>query len=92
VRVSETQFPELHRHLVAACRKLDIADVPEVYVSHEVEGNARAYSVFGGRSVVVINAGLVPSHWEKGLEWIAFAKKTHATWGDVARRNNIRVQ
>lgn len=25
-------------------------------------------------------------------EWIAFAKRTHATWGDVARRNNIKVQ
>ena len=25
-------------------------------------------------------------------EWIAFARKTHATWGDVARRNNIKVQ
>jgi len=25
-------------------------------------------------------------------EWIAFAKKTYATWGDVARRNNIKVQ
>jgi tripartite-type tricarboxylate transporter receptor subunit TctC len=25
-------------------------------------------------------------------QWIEFAKKTHATWGDVARKNNIRVQ
>ena len=25
-------------------------------------------------------------------QWIAFARKTHATWGDVARRNNIKVQ
>lgn len=25
-------------------------------------------------------------------QWIAFAKKTHATWGEVARRNNIKVQ
>lgn len=25
-------------------------------------------------------------------EWIAFAKRTYATWGDVARRNNIKVQ
>ena len=25
-------------------------------------------------------------------KWIEFAKKTHATWGDVARRNNIKVQ
>jgi tripartite-type tricarboxylate transporter receptor subunit TctC len=25
-------------------------------------------------------------------EWIAFARRTHATWGEVARRNNIKVQ
>jgi tripartite-type tricarboxylate transporter receptor subunit TctC len=25
-------------------------------------------------------------------EWIAFARKTHTTWCDVARRNNIKVQ
>lgn len=25
-------------------------------------------------------------------QWIAFAKKTHTIWGDVARRNNIKVQ
>ena len=25
-------------------------------------------------------------------QWIAFAKKTHTTWGEVARRNNIKVQ
>ena len=25
-------------------------------------------------------------------KWIEFAKRTHATWGDVARRNNIKVQ
>jgi tripartite-type tricarboxylate transporter receptor subunit TctC len=25
-------------------------------------------------------------------KWIEFAKKTHVTWGDVARRNNIRIQ
>jgi tripartite-type tricarboxylate transporter receptor subunit TctC len=25
-------------------------------------------------------------------KWIEFAKKTHVTWGEVARRNNIKVQ
>ena len=25
-------------------------------------------------------------------KWIAFAKQTHTTWGEVARRNNIKVQ
>jgi len=73
VRVGETQFPELHRHLLDACRKLGITVVPDVYVSHEVDGLARAYSVLGGRPVVVVNASLVPARWMEGLEWIAFA-------------------
>ena len=25
-------------------------------------------------------------------KWIAFAKQTHTTWGEVARKNNIRIQ
>jgi len=25
-------------------------------------------------------------------KWIAFAKQTHTTWGEVARRNNIKIQ
>ena len=25
-------------------------------------------------------------------QWIAFAKQTHTTWGEVARKNNIKVQ
>jgi tripartite-type tricarboxylate transporter receptor subunit TctC len=39
----------------------------------------------------LIQAGLAVDNMPRD-QWIAFAKKTHTTWGDVARRNNIRVQ
>jgi tripartite-type tricarboxylate transporter receptor subunit TctC len=39
----------------------------------------------------IVAAGLVVDNQPRD-EWIAFARKTHATWGDVARRNNIKVQ
>ncbi|APV48582.1 hypothetical protein BWI17_02090 [Betaproteobacteria bacterium GR16-43] len=39
----------------------------------------------------IVAAGLVVDNMPRD-EWIAFAKKTAVVWGDVARRNNIRVQ
>jgi hypothetical protein len=75
VRVGEGQFEELHEELLRACRKLDIEPVPELYISHRVEGPAEAYSIVGGRgaSMVVLNADLVPTKWKEGFDWLAFA-------------------
>ena len=39
----------------------------------------------------LVKAGLAVDNMPRD-QWIAFAKKTHATWGDVARRNNIKLQ
>jgi tripartite-type tricarboxylate transporter receptor subunit TctC len=39
----------------------------------------------------LLKAGLAIDNMPRD-EWIAFFKRTHATWGDVARKNNIRVQ
>ena len=39
----------------------------------------------------LVKAGLAVDNMPRD-QWIAFAKKTYATWGDVARRNNIKVQ
>ena len=39
----------------------------------------------------LVAAGLVVDNQPRD-EWIAFTKKTLVTWGDVARRNNIRMQ
>jgi len=39
----------------------------------------------------LMDAGLVVDNQPRD-EWIGFTKKTLVTWGDVARRNNIRMQ
>ena len=39
----------------------------------------------------LVKAGLAVDNMPRE-QWIAFAKKTHATWGDVARRNKIKLQ
>jgi tripartite-type tricarboxylate transporter receptor subunit TctC len=39
----------------------------------------------------LVKAGLAVDNMPRE-QWIAFAKRTHATWGDVARRNNIKLQ
>jgi tripartite-type tricarboxylate transporter receptor subunit TctC len=39
----------------------------------------------------LLKAGLAIDNMPRD-EWIAFARKTHTTWGEVARRNNIKVQ
>ncbi len=39
----------------------------------------------------LLKAGLAIDNMPRD-EWIAFARKTHVTWGEVARRNNIKVQ
>lgn len=39
----------------------------------------------------LVKAGLAVDNMPRE-QWIAFARKTHATWGDVARRNNIKMQ
>ena len=39
----------------------------------------------------LVKAGLAVDNMPRD-QWIAFFKQTHQTWGDVARRNNIRVQ
>ncbi|HZZ91788.1 MAG TPA: tripartite tricarboxylate transporter substrate binding protein [Usitatibacter sp.] len=39
----------------------------------------------------LVTAGLVVDNQPRD-QWMAFAKKTYVTWGEVARRNNIKVQ
>jgi hypothetical protein len=72
VRVGKAQFPELQDQLLLACRKLGVRRVPELYLGRGVEGPSAAYSTWW-RSVIVLNADLVPTHWKEGLDWLSFA-------------------
>jgi hypothetical protein len=72
VRVNEAQFPELHQELLRASRNLGLDQVPELYIGRRVEHFAAAYSVTGGRSIIVLDADLVPTNWKEGFDWLAF--------------------
>jgi hypothetical protein len=72
VRVGMEQFPELHEELVRACRKLGLAHVPVVYVTEGCEWPAVAHSATSRRSVILINASLVDTHWRENLDWLTF--------------------
>ena len=39
----------------------------------------------------LLRAGLAIDNMPRD-QWIAFARRTHTTWGEVARKNNIKVQ
>ena len=53
-------------------RKLGIDEVPELYISRSVEWPAVAYSVFGGRSIIVLRAELFAKHWVESIDALAF--------------------
>ena len=58
VRVSETQYPDVHRALTQACQKLEIETVPECYVLRTNTFNALA-TRFLGHSFVVLFSDVV---------------------------------
>lgn len=74
VRVSASQMPELHEILERECEALGLTEIPELFVSHELDAMASAYSVVGRRSCVVIHAELLfTGAWRSHLDVIAFA-------------------
>lgn len=74
VRLGPHQFPALYARFLAACRALGLEHAPELYMSRAVEGRvATAHTIWGGRSVVVINAEFVDENWIEGLDWLTFA-------------------
>lgn len=56
IRLSETQLPELYRHLPPICEKLGIAE-PEFYL--QMDPNPNAYTSGDTRIFIVVTSGLV---------------------------------
>jgi hypothetical protein len=74
VRVSPENMPELHEIFVEQCRALHVAPIPELYLLRGGEGVAVAYSTFGERSCIVLDADLLFSEeWKENVDCIAFA-------------------
>lgn len=90
LRVSEKQLPELYRWYVEACRKIGLAYVPDLYISHDLEGPAVSapISIWGGQSVVVLSSELLAARYTDGFDWVTYAvawslggiKLNHTRW------------
>jgi Zn-dependent protease with chaperone function len=72
VRVSERQFPQLHRIAAAHARRLGLKRVPEVYVM-ESGGLLNAFATrFLGRDFVILYADVLELALEKGEAAVGF--------------------
>lgn len=90
VRITPEQFPDLHRRIADACRKLDMADVPDAYLMH-VGGTFNALATrFLGRNFIVLFSDVVDALESKpdalnfyiGHE-LGHIKRNHLKWGPV---------
>lgn len=54
IRLSRTQIPALHETLTRFCNRLQIADLPALYVSESgIQGASAAYATWGGHFIVI---------------------------------------
>ena len=87
VRVSEEQFPDIHRRVVACCRSLGIEKVPDCYVLRTDFFNALA-TRFLGRNYVVLFSDVVDALESKpdALDFyigheLGHIQRSHLVWG-----------
>jgi len=72
VRVSEKQFPQLYRLTVAHARRLDLKEVPAVYVLQS-GGLLNAFATrFSGRDFVIINSDVLEMALDQGEAAVGF--------------------
>lgn len=72
VRVSEKQFPQLHRLTVAHAKRLQLKEVPAVYVLQS-GGILNAFATrFSGRDFVIINSDVLELALDQGEAAVGF--------------------
>ena len=72
VRVSEKQFPQLYRLTVAHARRLELKEVPAVYVL-QAGGLLNAFATrFSGRDFVIINSDVLEMALDQGEAAVGF--------------------
>jgi len=72
IRVSDKQFPQLYRLTVAHARRLDLKEVPAVYVLQS-GGLLNAFATrFSGRDFVVINSDVLELALDQGEAAVGF--------------------
>lgn len=88
IRVSERQFPLLHRLVAAHARRLGLAEVPTVYVV-ESGGLLNAFATrFLGRDFVVVNSDVLELAMQRGEAAVGFivAHELGHVWRGHLRR------
>lgn len=68
LKVSQSSYPELHEHLVEACRILDIDKIPELYIQWNYEIGAT--TVGSENPIIVLNSGVVDLCDEREIMFI----------------------
>ena len=79
IRVDERQFPALHRSLADVATVLDVADVPEIYVSANPFPNAVTIGM--DKPLIVVNSALVELLDEEEMAFVLAHELGHAISG-----------
>ncbi|AKV00636.1 hypothetical protein AKJ09_07299 [Labilithrix luteola] len=73
VRISGDQFPELHAIVAEHCRRLEMNERPELYVSVTADAMVSVYSAVGSPSCVLLSEEFFDPEWRKNLDAMSFA-------------------
>ncbi|QIJ62626.1 M48 family metallopeptidase [Streptomyces sp. JB150] len=84
VRVSDRQFPHLHRMLMDACYILDLEKVPPMYVQQDPQPNAMCVGMH--EPVIVVTTGLVELLDEEEMRAVVGHEVGHALSGHAVYR------
>lgn len=85
IRVSERQFPQLHRLYTEAGATLDIRDLPELYVINSPEWNA--YTIGINKPMIVLTSTLVANLDDLESQFVLGHELGHALSGHAVYRS-----
>ncbi len=89
VRVSTRQFPHINAMLHEACRVLDVADIPELYISHNPFFNAGAIGV--EQPFIVLNSSVLDTLSEEEILCVIGHELGHCLSGHALYKTLLHV-
>src|SRR3954465_2801263 len=87
VRVSERQFPTVHRLVQDAASTLDLAEVPETFIVSDPRPNARTVGI--DKPFMLLNSGLVDLMDEEELRFVLGHEMGHILSGHAVYRSML---
>ncbi len=89
VRVDERQFAGLHRLLGEVGRTLDVAELPEMFVTNNPITNAMTIGM--DKPIIVLNSSLLDLLDEEELRFVVAHELGHALSGHAVYRTLLRA-